>query len=85
MAKITVYGADWCSMTTHALDFLRDAGVDFEYIDVDDDPEAAEWVKKQNGGKEKKPTIDVDGQVLSTPSNSELKRVLAEKHLLPAS
>jgi glutaredoxin len=83
MAKITVYGADWCHMTTDSLEFLRDAGVDFDYIDVDDDPEASEWVKKQNHGKELKPTIDVDGQVLSKPSNSQLKKVLEQKHLLP--
>ena len=84
MAKVTVYGADWCAMTTSALDLLKEWGVDFDYVDVEDDLEASEWVKEQNGGKEKKPTIDVDGEVLRTPSESELKRVLQEKHLLTA-
>ncbi len=85
MATIKVYGADWCSMTTRSLEYLEKMGVEFDYIDVEQDPEASAWVKKQNNGKELKPTIDVDGEVLSTPSNFELKKVLEEKHLLPAS
>jgi mycoredoxin len=83
MAKIIVYGADWCSMTVRSLNFLKQAGADFEYIDVEQDSEASEWVKKQNHGKELKPTIDVDGEILSTPSNSELKKALEERRLLP--
>ncbi len=82
MAKITVYGADWCSMTTRSLEFLKRSGVEFDYIDVDDDPKASEWVKSHNNGKEKKPTIDVDGDILSAPSDSQLKQALEKKHLL---
>lgn len=85
MAKVKVYGADWCSMTTRSLEFLEEQGVDFDYIDVEEDPAASEWVKQQNHGKELKPTIDVDGEVLSTPSNGELKKMLEGKKLLPVS
>jgi glutaredoxin len=85
MATIKVYGADWCSMTTRSITFLEDSDVEFEYIDVEEDPEASEWVKAQNNGKEKKPTIDVDGEILSEPSNSELRAVLEKKKLLKAS
>jgi mycoredoxin len=56
-------------------------GIAYEYINIDRDREAAAWVASQNGGKEKKPTLDVDGQVLTTPSNSELDTVLREKGL----
>ena len=82
MANIKVYGADWCSMTTRSISFLESAGVDFEYVDVEKNPEASAWVKKQNHGKEKKPTIDVDGQILSEPSNNELRDALVSKQLL---
>ncbi len=84
MAQVTVYGADWCSMTRTALQHLDQLGVEYKYIDIDDDRESAKWVAKQNNGKEKKPTIDVDGEVLSTPSNRELDSALREKGLLPA-
>jgi len=59
MSEIKVYGADWCSMTRGRLEHLRSLGVDYEYINIEQDPAAREWVKKQNGGKEKKPTVKI--------------------------
>ncbi len=82
MVTVKVYGADWCSMTRDTLAYLEEQGVPHEYIDVDDDPEASEWVKKVNHGKELKPTLDIAGVILSTPSNEEVDAALkkAEKH-----
>ena len=82
MPNVTVYGADWCPLTRSALSHLDNIGVQYKYIDIDEDAEAAKWVADHNNGKEKKPTIDVDGSVLTTPSDSELEKVLREKHLL---
>lgn len=69
---IKVYGADWCGDTKRALAQLDSIGVDYEYINVEDDEKASAWVKEQNDGKEKKPTIDIDGEILSVPSEAEL-------------
>jgi mycoredoxin len=82
MAAITVYGADWCSMTTSTRRFLDRNRVEYRYIDIDDDTEAAAWVASHNHGKEKKPTLDIDGVVLTTPSDAQLARVLREKGFL---
>ena len=82
MSQVTVYGADWCPLTTTARAYLDEVGVDYSYIDIEEDEPAAKWVREQNGGKEKKPTIDVEGKVLSEPTNSELERVLRAKHIL---
>ena len=82
MASVKVYGADWCSMTKSALAHLKQLGVEYEYINIDNDREAARWVAEQNDGKEKKPTIDVDGQVLSEPSHQFLDKTLQAKGLL---
>jgi glutaredoxin len=79
MANIIVYGADWCAMTTAARTHLDRLGVQYRYIDIDKDREAARWVAQQNHGREKKPTIDIEGEVLSEPSNHELDRVLQAK------
>lgn len=76
MPKIIVYGADWCHMTRAALELLRRRKIDFKYIDIDRNPQAAEWVARQNGGKEKKPTIDIDGVILSEPTDRELEEAL---------
>jgi glutaredoxin len=76
MAEIKVYGADWCGDTQRTLKALKNLDVDFEYINVDDDPSASEWVKKQNGGKEKKPTVVVGNEILTTPDDSELEHAI---------
>ncbi|MBC7927174.1 MAG: glutaredoxin family protein [Bryobacteraceae bacterium] len=84
MAQILVYGADWCGMTRRTLKFLDDLGVEYKYTDIDNDQKAAEWVKEHADGKEKKPTVDVNGTVLVTPDDDELEEVLRAQNLLPA-
>jgi glutaredoxin len=51
-------------------------GIPYRYVDIEEDRSAARWVAAQNGGKEKKPTLDINGQVLTTPSDTELMEVL---------
>lgn len=82
MPKVKVYGADWCGPTRRLLMHLDELGVAYEYIDVDHDEAASQWVKDQNGGKEKKPTIDIGGKILTSPNNQTLEEALrAEKAL----
>jgi mycoredoxin len=76
MATVKVFGADWCPMTRRTREHLRRRGVDYRYINIEKDPEAAEWVRQQNGGAEKKPTVDIAGRILSEPTNEELDEAL---------
>ncbi|MBV8828852.1 MAG: glutaredoxin family protein [Acidobacteriaceae bacterium] len=78
MADVKVYGADWCSMTKAALAHLNQIGVEYEYINIDRDRQAAKWVASQNGGREKKPTLNIRGLVLSEPTNAEIDAALTE-------
>ena len=80
--SVKVYGADWCGDTKRTLKFLENLGVPFDYINVEQDAKASEWVKEQNDGKERKPTLDIDGQVLSVPSEHQLTSALREKGLM---
>ena len=64
-------------MTRRSMDHLRLRGIPFEYINIEKDTGASEWVKRHNDGKELKPTIDIDGRILSEPSNEELDAALA--------
>jgi hypothetical protein len=64
-------------MTRRSLDHLRLLGVAFDYIDIEKDPAASEWVKRQNHGKELKPTVDIEGRILAEPTNDELDAALA--------
>jgi mycoredoxin len=79
---VKVYGADWCGDTRHAREFLDGLGVQYQYVDIEQDEAAAAWVREHNDGKERKPTVDVAGQVLSVPSDHELTSALRERGLM---
>ena len=82
MPQVKVYGADWCGMTRRTLAHLDQLGVSYDYINVEKDPRASAWVKEQNGGKEKKPTLEIGATVLSAPGNSQLEEVLRRERVL---
>ena len=71
--QITIYGADWCGDTSMARNQLKKLGVPFQYVNIDKQPEGAEWVREHNNGKQKLPTVDVAGKVLSMPDEHELE------------
>jgi mycoredoxin len=54
--------------------FLDEHGIEYTYINLEDDPDAAEKVMELNGGMQSVPTLVFDdGSVLTEPSNEELK------------
>ncbi len=76
MTEVKVYGADWCSMTQRSLYHLKNKKVPYTYINVEEDSKASEWVKAQNDGKERKPTILIGETVLVEPTDQELDEAL---------
>ena len=82
MFGVKVYGADWCEDTRHTREFLERLGVQYQYVDIEQDEAAAAWVRGQNGGKERIPTVDIAGQVLSVPTDHELTSALRERGLM---
>jgi mycoredoxin len=79
---VKVYGADWCGDTRHTREFLDRLGVAYEYVDIERDEQGAQWVREHNDGKERKPTVDVAGQILSEPTDHELTSALRERGLM---
>ncbi len=84
MAELKVYGADSCEHSRRLLAHLDGLGVKYKYIDIDKDKQAAAWVRHQNDGKEMKPTVDVGGIILLTPSELALDDALRDAQLLPS-
>jgi glutaredoxin len=82
MDKIKVYGADWCKDTKRTLALLDNLDVAYDYVDVEDDEQASRWVKEQNDGKERKPTVKIGERVLSVPDDGELESALRENGLV---
>ena len=82
MFGVKVYGADRCEETRHAREFLDRLGVQYQYVDIEQDEAAAAWVREHNSGRERKLTVDIAGQVLSTPTDHELTSALRERGLM---
>ncbi|GIK10721.1 MAG: NrdH-redoxin [Anaerolineaceae bacterium] len=75
--NIIVYGADWCPDCRRTRAFLKRHEVAYEDVNIEENPEAAETVKRINGGNRSIPTIVFpDGSILVEPSNNELAEKL---------
>jgi glutaredoxin len=59
MEVITMYGTTWCVDCRRAKQFLKDRGVNFVEVNIDEDPDAEELVLQVNEGRRKVPTIKV--------------------------
>ena len=79
--KIVMYGTTWCTDCTRAKSFFAARGIEYEWINIDEDHGAAELVIQLNSGKRIVPTIIFpDGSILAEPSNTELaKKMEASK------
>jgi mycoredoxin len=83
MSAIQVYGTDWCEDTQHTREHLDSLGVPYDFVNIDADADARQWVIRQNDGKQKTPTVRIAGQtVLSEPSNAELDIALRKSRLI---
>ena len=59
MEEITLYCTNWCSDCRRAKQFLKDRGVAFLDVNIDEDVDAEELVLEVNEGRRKVPTIKV--------------------------
>jgi len=74
---ITVIGASWCPDCRRAKEFLGEHRVAYDWIDLEQHPEAIELVERINGGSRSIPTIVFpDGSHLVEPGNDELAEKL---------
>ena len=74
---IVVYGTTWCGACRQVKRVLGEVGRQYEWIDIDKIPEAAELVIKLNAGFRSVPTIVFpDGRVLVEPRRHELLAAL---------
>ncbi len=79
--RVTVYGADWCGDTKRTLRHLDQSGVDYDYVDIDEDEAGERKVIEFNRGKRRIPLVEIASEggettSLSVPSESELAGAL---------
>lgn len=71
--QITVYGTVWCPDCKRSKAFLGEQRVQYQWVDIEQDEEAAKYVEQVNNGRRTVPTIVCrDGSILVEPTNAEL-------------
>jgi glutaredoxin len=71
METITIYSAGWCPDCWRTKRFLKERGVEFHEINIEEESEAEELVLRVNDGKRKIPTLKIgDRFVTCSPFNA---------------
>lgn len=76
--QLTIYSTQWCGYCHRLMRQLDREGVGYDVVDIEQQPEAAEFVMSVNGGNQTVPTVLFpDGTALTNPSLAEVKGRLA--------
>jgi len=62
MEPITIYTTKWCPDCRYAKSFLRERGVSYHEVNIEENEAAEEIVLKANEGLRKVPTLEVAGR-----------------------
>lgn len=75
----TMFTTTWCGYCARLKGQLKRAGVEWDEVDIEAHPDAADVVASVNGGNQTVPTLLFsDGSAMTNPSASQVERKLAE-------
>ena len=75
---LTMYTTDWCGYCVRLKDGLHRAGIPYEEVNIERDPDAADLVMQVNGGNRTVPTLVFpDGSALTNPTIRQVQAKLA--------
>jgi len=75
--KLTMYSTPWCGYCQRLKAQLGREGIEFTEIDIEQDPESADFVMSVNGGNQTVPTVVFpNGHALTNPSLAQVKEIL---------
>ena len=81
MEPITMYTTAWCPDCRRAKTFLKERGVEYREVNIEEVESAEEIVTKANSGKQVVPTFEVGGRYFAcSPFDAEQ---LAEELKIP--
>jgi len=71
--RVTMYSTPWCGYCTRLKRMLDREGIAYDDVDIEQDPEAADYVMSANGGNQTVPTVVFpDGTAMTNPSFAEV-------------
>jgi mycoredoxin len=69
MSQVTMYSTSWCGFCRRLKLQMDQAGISYEEIDIERNPDAATFVEGVNGGNQTVPVIKYrDGSTATNPS-----------------
>jgi mycoredoxin len=75
---LTMYSTPWCGYCRRLKSQMDREGIEYEIVDIEQDPAAAEFVMSVNGGNRTVPTVRFpDGSTMTNPSIIDVKKRLA--------
>jgi glutaredoxin len=80
MEEITIYGTEWCPDCRRVKTFLKERGVSFQEVNIEQNEEGEEVVLRANNGKRKIPTLKV-GQRYFACSPFNAQQLADELHI----
>ncbi|MFC4560444.1 mycoredoxin [Nocardiopsis mangrovi] len=76
--RITMYSTPWCGFCKRLKSQLAREGIEIDEVDIEQNPEAAEYVMQVNGGNQTVPTVVFpDGTAMTNPSLTQVKEKIA--------
>jgi mycoredoxin len=60
-----MYTTRWCPDCWRAKQFLKRQGLEFEEVNIEDVPKAAEFIMSVNGGRRRVPTFEMEGRTFN--------------------
>jgi mycoredoxin len=77
-AQITMYSTPWCGYCKRLKGQMDRAGIEFTEVDIEQHPEAADFVMSVNNGNQTVPTVlFADGSALTNPSLAQVQAKIA--------
>ena len=77
-SMLTMYSTTWCGYCRRLKTQLDREGIEYTEVDIEAQPEAADFVMKVNNGNQTVPTVLFpDGSAATNPSLAEVKARLA--------
>jgi mycoredoxin len=75
---LTMYSTSWCGYCRRLKGQMQRAGISYTEVNIEDEPDAADFVMSINGGNQTVPTLLFpDGSAATNPSLAEVKSRLA--------
>lgn len=81
-SEIQVYGADWCGVTFRVREYLMNARLSYDFLNIEQDAEARQFVLAMTGSGLRFPVVVVEDHIVVDPTIAELQRVLESRAIL---